>query len=122
MRNSSLNFEQLFVVSVTVSVDLSAISNNMKPNRFQIRPVKIRNQTYFVCAQSDGGVIFIFYFFLFSFTSRLSRLFQYETGQSVGGAKTGETREKKHLAHPQAELGLSHMWPGRGSNPHQTQR
>ena len=45
----------------------------------------------------------------------------YETGQSVGGAKTGEPREK-HLTHPQAELGLSHMWPERGSNPHQTQR
>ena len=43
----------------------------------------------------------------------------YETGQSVGGAKTGEPREKPH---PQAELGLSHMWPERGSNPHQTQR
>ena len=36
-------------------------------------------------------------------------------------AKTGEP-QKKHLAHPQAELGLSHMWPERGSNPHQTQR
>ena len=36
-------------------------------------------------------------------------------------AKTGEPREK-NLAHPQAELGLSHMWPVRGSNPHQTQR
>ena len=34
----------------------------------------------------------------------------YEMGQSVGGAKTGEPREK-HLAHPQAALGLSHMWP-----------
>ena len=31
----------------------------------------------------------------------------YETGISVGGAKTGEHR-KKHLAH-KAELGLSHM-------------
>ena len=26
----------------------------------------------------------------------------YETGQSVGRAKTGEPREKPHLAHPQA--------------------
>ena len=45
----------------------------------------------------------------------------YETGQSVGGRKR-ENPEKKHLAHPQAELGLSHIWPERGSNPHQTQR
>ena len=42
-------------------------------------------------------------------------------GQSVGGRKR-EDPEKNHLAHPQAELGLSHMWPERGSNPHQTQR
>ena len=50
------------------------------------------------------------HFFLFSFTS-LSRLFQLissETGQSVGGAKI-EIPEKNHLAHPQAELVLSHM-------------
>ena len=44
----------------------------------------------------------------------------YETGQSVGRRKR-ENPEKNHLAHPQAELGLSHMWSVRGSNPHQTQ-
>ena len=32
----------------------------------------------------------------------------YETGQLVGGQKR-ENPEKNHLAHPQAELGLSHM-------------
>ena len=45
----------------------------------------------------------------------------YETGQAVGGRKR-EIPEKKHLAHPQAEVGLSHMLPARSSNPHQTQR
>ena len=45
----------------------------------------------------------------------------YVTGQSAGGRKR-ENPEKNHLAHPQAELGLSHMWPVRGSNLHQTQR
>ena len=45
----------------------------------------------------------------------------YETGQSVGGRKR-EIPEKKHLAYPQAEVGLSHMLQARGSNPHQTQR
>ena len=34
--------------------------------------------------------------------------------------ETGVPR-KNHLTHPQAELGLSHMWPVRGSNLHQTQ-
>ena len=38
----------------------------------------------------------------------------YESGQSVGGRKR-EIPEKKHLAHPQAEVGLSHMLPARGS-------
>ena len=51
--------------------------------------------------------------FLFFFNSVL-RPFQdyfssYETGQSVGWRK-----RENHLAHPQAELGLSHMWPVRG--------
>ena len=45
----------------------------------------------------------------------------YETGQSVGGRKR-EIPEEKHLTHPQTEVGLSHMLPARGSNPHQTQR
>ena len=40
--------------------------------------------------------------------------------QKVGRKR--ENPEKYHLAHPQAELGLSHMGPVRGSNPHQTQR
>ena len=34
--------------------------------------------------------------------------------------ETGVPREN-HLTHPQAELVLSHMWPVRGSNLHQTQ-
>ena len=38
----------------------------------------------------------------------------YETGQSVDGVKTREPR-KNHLAHPEAELGLSHMRPKWGS-------
>ena len=62
---------------------------------------------------------------IFFFFNSVLRPFQdyfssYETGQSVGGAKMEEFQEK-HLTHPQAELGLSHMWPERDSNPHQTQ-
>ena len=33
--------------------------------------------------------------------------------------ETGVPREN-NLTHPQAELDLSHMWPVRGSNLHQT--
>ena len=63
---------------------------------------------------------------LFFFFNSVLRPFQdyfssCETGQSVGGPKR-EKSKKNHLAHPQAKLGLSHMWPERGSNPHQTQR
>ena len=41
----------------------------------------------------------------------------YETGQSVGGAKTGEPREKP------PDTPASRTWPvsERGSNPHQSQ-
>ena len=60
------------------------------------------------------------FLFVFFFNSVL-RPFQDYFSQSVGGAKMGEPK-KNHMTHPQAELGLSHMWPVRGSNPHQTQR
>ena len=55
-------------------------------------------------------MFFLFFCFLFFFNSVL-RLFQdyfssCETGQSIGGRKR-EDPKKNHLAHPQAELGLS---------------
>ena len=46
--------------------------------------------------------------FFYSFLCPVEDYFSsYETRQSVGRANP----EKNHLAHPQAELGLSHMWP-----------
>ena len=45
----------------------------------------------------------------------------YETGQSVGGRKR-EIPEKKHPAHPQAEVGLSHMCCQRGARTHTRHR
>ena len=59
------------------------------------------------------GIITVFFvFFLFGFNgpSRLFHLFysHFESSQSIGGAKTGDPREKPP-DHPQAELGLSHM-------------
>ena len=66
-------------------------------------------------------IFFFFFFFFFFFLDSVKIISAHMTGQSVGGAKTGEPREKPPR-HPQAELGLSHMWPERGSNPHQTQR
>ena len=51
---------------------------------------------------------FINFFFFFNSVLRPFQDYfsSYETGQSVGGRKR-ENPEKKHLAHPQAELGLS---------------
>ena len=86
-------------------------------------------------SMSDLEVMVMDHRFFFFFNSVL-RPFQdyfssYETGQSVGGEKTGEPREKPPdtpasrtwlVSHVQADLGLSHMWPERGSNPHQSQR
>ena len=63
-------------------------------------------------------IIQMHFFFFFSVLRPIQDYFNsYETGQSVGGRKR-ENPEKKHLAHSQTELGLSHMWPARGSNPH----
>ena len=58
---------------------------------------------------------------LFSLTS-LSRLFHSYRDEPIG--RWGETGVplKNHLTHPQAEHGLSHMWPVRGSKLHQPQR
>ena len=49
-------------------------------------------------------------FFFFFFFKMISLIL------SRGGVKTGYPREKT-TDHPQAELGLSHMWPELGSNP-----
>ena len=60
---------------------------------------------------------FLSFFLLFEVLRPFQGYFSsYETGQSVGGTKTGEHwRICK-------QNGLSHMWPVRGSNLHQTQR
>ena len=50
------------------------------------------------------------------FTARQDYFTHFEPSQSVGGAKMGDPWEKPP-EHPQAELGLSHMWPELGSNP-----
>ena len=70
-----------------------------------------------------SSLIRVFFFFLFNSVLRPFQdyLNSYETCQSVGGRKR-ENPAKIHQAHPQAELGLSHMCPVRGSNPHQTQQ
>ena len=59
------------------------------------------------------GSVFFFRSVLRPFQDYFS---SYETGQSVGVRKR-ENPEKNHLAHLQAEHGLSHMWPVRGSKP-----
>ena len=61
------------------------------------------------------------FFFWFSLTC-LSRLFHSYRDKLIG--RWGETGVplENHLTHPQAELGLSHMWPVRILNLHQTQR
>ena len=49
-------------------------------------------------------------------TARQDYFTYVKASQSVGGAKTGDPREKTP-DHPQAELGSSRMWPELGSNP-----
>ena len=59
-------------------------------------------------------VFCLFCLFCFVFTARQDYFTHFEPSQSLGGAKTGDPREKPP-GHPQAEFGLSHMWPERGS-------
>ena len=62
---------------------------------------------------------FVFFFFFGGggvVTASQDYFTHFEPSQSQGGAKTGDPR-KTPTNHPQAELGLSHMWPLRGSNP-----
>ena len=70
----------------------------------------------------QSGLIYRCCLFLFFYS--VERPFQdyfthIETSQSVGG-RNGSTPGKPPDT-PQAELGLSQMWPVRGSNLHQTQ-
>ena len=48
------------------------------------------------------------FFFRCNSVLRLNIIQAHVTGQSVGG-RNQENPEKKHLAHPLAELGLSHV-------------
>ena len=62
-----------------------------------------------------------FFCFGFSLTSLLRLFHSYPDKPFGRWGETGVPREN-HLKHPQAELGLSHMWQVQGSNLHQTQR
>ena len=56
--------------------------------------------------------------FYLDFTACQDNSIHFEPSQSLGGVKTGDPQEKPR-DHPQAELGLSHMWPELGWNPQQ---
>ena len=65
--------------------------------------------------------LFIFFFLIqFYIPFKIISAHMRRANQQV--ERKRENPEKKTLAHPQADLGLSHIWPVRGSNPHQTQR
>ena len=70
--------------------------------------------------ESLGNCFFFFcFFFQFNVPFKIISLIKDEPMGSW--SETGVAREN-HLTHPQAELGLSHMWPVLGSNLYQTQR
>ena len=85
------------------------------PLKFELMRVAcISNEScFFLCV--------FFVVFLFSLTSLLGLFHSYREEPIGRWGETGVPREN-HLTHPQAEHGLSHMWPVRGSNLHQSQR
>ena len=84
--------------------------------RGQRKKLLIKNKYHYILIIAkylDKTKHVLLFFSSFFFLNSVLRPFQdyfssYETGQSVGGRKR-ENPEKNHLAHPQAELGLSHM-------------
>ena len=66
----------------------------------------------------ENGISF---FLLIQFNIPFKIIYSYLDEPIGRWGETGVPREN-HLTHPQAELGLSHMWPARGSNLHQSQR
>ena len=64
-----------------------------------------KNNIKFVYHPSIGS---FFFFFHLGFTARRDYFTHFEPSQSLGGAKTGDPREKP-LDHPQTELDLSHV-------------
>ena len=85
------------------------------------------NKQYFACicarvlASPSQTTMFFVVVFSIQFNVH-SRLFHSYRDEPIGRwGETGVPREN-HLTHLQAELGLSHMWPVRGLNLHQSQR
>ena len=80
--------------------------------RFGVSPVNYPDPD----PDPDIGQRFLFWGVGVGLMARQDYFTHAEPSQSVGGAKTGESWEKPP-DHPQAEVGLSHMWPELGFNP-----
>ena len=85
-----------------------------KPNP-RYSPNQYRSHEY-ISQQHSSISLFDYWYFYLAFTARQDYFTHHEPSQSLGGVKTGRPREKTH-DHPQAALGLSHMWHELGSNP-----
>ena len=59
---------------------------------------------------SEQALMWVYLFYIQSKRSLLDNFISNETSQ-VGWAKIEEKNQKKHMAHPQAELGLSNICP-----------
>ena len=79
-----------------------------KPVKMMILDEKHWYLSYFCSKQR---FVFLLFFFLFSLMS-LSNYFTHRDEPIGRWGETGVPQEN-HLTHPQAELGLSHMWPVR---------
>ena len=70
----------------------------------------------FMWCPRKTGFSFLKHFYLVLFPFKISSAYKSGASQEVG--QKLKNPEKNHLAHPQAELDLSHMCPVWSSNPH----
>ena len=79
--------------------------------------MKMESLDYFnkQCYTQQANSILCLFNFLLGFMARQDYFTHFEPSQSIGGAKTGDHRKNKtNTWPPQAEHGLSYMWPELG--------
>ena len=121
-------YEQPLIISVVTSIQrcsqifmesLLILHSFSRRNLFILNKFLISGKILITCRELYFKV---FFFFIYSVSERDFQ--DYFTHREEPINRWGEMAVpwENHLTHPQAELVLSHMWPVRDSNLHQTRQ